>query len=949
MAEIVSGWSDERKVVLVERHGESVSYRELPARWSAFVRGFEPEDLRALQRSPEVVAIRPDGEYQRVEFRSRWGRRDICTRVMNAIKDRNLVAAASSGAEFCNAELLEADVGPLRRLLSDVGSIQIGNPEVCYFDLETDSRKSFDEAREGKARVLSWALVDAGGKLVGSAVLAADTDAAERDLLRDFFTQLDRYDLALAWNGDQFDFPVLRARSQKLKVKLRADRALVWERWCWLDQMQTYKKYNQAHESGEERASFRLDAVARHLLGEGKHDFDASKTWQAWEEGGEQRYRMLRYNEQDTLLLPRIEEKTGYVAMHVAVCQVTRCLPDSASLGAAQQGDGFLLRLGAELGYRFPTKRAYDDEEEFAPFAGAYVMDPKKVGSIDDVHVCDFAGLYPSIMRSWNMSPDTKLAPIHARGLEAKCKLPDRDVFFRTDKRGILALALDRLVAERARYSKKADEAEADSPEWHKNKRLSGGHKVVNNSMYGITGSPFTRFFDAEIAEGVTQTGKWLIKHVEAVANRAGLDAFYGDTDSVMARCDGESFARMIESLNERWPELLRSFGCTESHIKLEYEKSFRRMIMVSKKRYAAKYSRYKGKPAPADMKPEVKGLEFKRGDAIRIARQMQAELIDMLLVDGPTPDVTSAREFVARWRRRVLEEPLALEDVKLSQSVKALREYKDRYSSQRCTAKVNGSKKSCGYAWSSTEVRDKEPPKCPKCKTPRKLAAQPVYVRVARLLAERGEMVGGGARVEYVIAEGSEDEDTVVGIPVTDDGAIEKIDRDYYWDKRVYPASMRMLEVVYGDHDWKDSAARRRKESTTKEHAEKVAANRGKVDDLPLFAGESPRGDCAPAPQVDTPPRRRIRPRVSPSPAQASPGGAEPVCLGLDGGRVGDGLLRAIRAAIEAHPGNSPVTIEIRNGGSLTKIPTGLGIARTREARSALARLVPEGELRGL
>jgi DNA polymerase elongation subunit (family B) len=879
LPELVSGWSDDDGVYLVERDGERVSARRLPARWSAFVGGMNEADRKTLQRSRDVVSlsVEPNG-LTRIDFKNRWARKESIQRIGEAIKLRKFDAAMYNEDPLAAQRagvILEADVQPLRRLLSDVPTIQIGNPRPAYLDLEVDSRKTFDEMKTGKARILAWALYADSGAKLGSAVLEADSDDAERALLRGLFEALESVDVVLAWNGDGFDFPVLEMRTSRLRVKLRTGKVPTWNRWCWLDHMEVFKKYNQAHDSGEERASFSLNAIAQHVCGEGKTEFDAKHTWASWAAGGEERGRLLAYCEQDTGLMPKIEAKTGFVALHIAVCQVTRCFPDSASLGAAQQGDGFLLALGTQRGFRFPTRRAFDEEEEHQAFLGAYVMAPKRTGVIDDVHVCDFAGLYPSIMRSWNMSPDTLLAP-RDRSEVAQCRLPDRDVRFRTDRRGIFPEALDLIVSERARYTKRSDDAEPGSDEWSRYKRLSSAYKIIANSFYGIVGSPFTRYFDRTIAEGVTQTGAWLIKHVAATSERAGLDPFYGDTDSVFVQGDAARFSKVVESLNDSWPATLRGLGCTESRIKLEYEKSFRRLVLVSAKRYAARYALYKGKPAPADMKPEVKGLEYKRGDALRLTREMQKEAIDILLdVDGPTPTPATFREFVERWRVRVLEGELAAEDIILSQSVKALGEYVDRYTSPRCTGKVEAAtaagkkgKKSCGFEYGSNaippdvlrEMREGKPEeeiahqRCPRCKAVRKLASHPAHVRVAKLLAARGEPVMAGTRIEYLIVGRPEDDesgdDKMNAVPAHDPGAFEKIDRDYYWDKRILPPTARLLEAVWPHERWKETAASRARaeKAAAKEaaKAERKRDPRAGVADLPLFSAHDPHGTDA-------------------------------------------------------------------------------------------------------
>lgn len=1009
MSELVSGWSDDDHVFLVYREGDAVSARRLPAMWSAFFRGMSEKDRTALARTRDVLKLEVDAHgYTRVDFRNRHARRDALYRIGEALKIRRQdVFSEKDITKFYDGAILEGDVGPLRRLLSDTPLLQIGNPRPVYLDLEVDSRKRFDDMRAGKARILAWSLYTLDGstpRRVASAALEEDLDASERDLLRALFEALGNFDLVLSWNGDGFDFPVLEMRTQKLKVKLSTGRLPIWQRWCWLDHMEVFKKYNQAHDSGEERSSFALNAIAQHVVGQGKHDFDASKTWEEWVAGGERREAMLQYCDQDTSLMAQIEAKTGFIALHIAVCQVTRCFPDTASLGAAQQGDGFLLALGAQRGYRFPTRKSFDEREDEGAFLGAYVMTPKKIGVMDEVHVCDFAGLYPSIMRSWNMSLETYVSPGHARLADAPplARLPDRPVQFRTDVRGIFPEALDMIVAQRAVYTKRSDDAEPGSEEWARFKRLSSAYKIIANSFYGIVGSPWTRFFDRTIAEGVTQTGAWLIKHVARVLEAAGLILIYGDTDSVFAQGAAEDFAKVVATLNTQWPATLHALGCPESRVKLEFEKSFRRLVLVSAKRYAGRYSFWKGKPAPHDMKPEIKGLEYKRGDALRLAREMQKAAIEILLdVDHPPPTVDVFHAFVEEWRTRVLEGALSVEDILLSQSVKNLGDYAMRFTSPRCTNKVQSpgtttakARKSCGYDFGTTTYDPEVTAKCPKCAAERKLAAFPIHVRIAKLLEARGVQVTEGTRIEYLVVGAADDEDDgkLVGVPAHDPGALERIDRNYYWDKRVFPPTQRLLEAVWPDDEWKDTAASRRKAAEllarAVEKAERKKDPTRSSADLPLFAGftehdphagetigafcesmnaaiavsaaepvtgHDAKGHTTAELVVKPPPAPKPKKARAPRPPPPAEPPLEVTCYRPD--LPGDAaqakleqLLAALRATADAYSGRAPLTILVtdRATGEAERLDGGT-VERSERARYALERIAGVGNVRDL
>ena len=165
---------------------------------------------------------------------------------------------------------MEADVGPVRRLIADQG-LAIARPRRAYFDIETDSRVPF--AEKERARIVAWALVDEAGA-VTSHVLEADSDDAERASLKLLWAALERFDQVVAWYGDGFDFPVLHARTRLLMPERREARSCIPLTASPI----LYKRMNTASESGDEKQSLKLQDVAMSIVGEGKDDFDASKT-----------------------------------------------------------------------------------------------------------------------------------------------------------------------------------------------------------------------------------------------------------------------------------------------------------------------------------------------------------------------------------------------------------------------------------------------------------------------------------------------------------------------------------------------------------------------------------------------------------------------------------------------------------------------------------------------
>jgi DNA polymerase elongation subunit (family B) len=746
-------WAGDSLLVVERDPDGSTRIRNERAPYCAFVETLivGPEFARALRNDIRVHEVREEGKYTRISFK----RRDQCLDICQALQGNGMPT-------------YEGDVNPVRRWMTD-RMPRLGNHRIVYLDIETDSRLPF--SRKEEMRVLCWAIEGADGvRKVG--VLEENTDAAEAQLLQRLLNELQRYDLIAAWNGDRFDFPVLQARFEKRRL------SFVAARWLWLDQMVIFQRMNMmAAESGEEKTSFKLGDIATALLGEGKDDFDAAKTWEAWHAGGDERRRMVRYCVKDTNLLKRVEEKTGYIGLLHTLAETCNVFPDTRGANPTIQAEGFLLALGAAQGYRFPTAKVGIHSEKYK---GAYVMEPQCKGITKNVHVADFAGLYPSIIVTWNMSPETLVqGELHKQLSDEYAqtgKVPWgysyvtlTGCFFRTDVEGILPRAVKEVMRLRKYWNKLKASLPPGTPEWVAANRKATAYKIAANSFYGVVGSPLSRFFSRDVAESVTQAGAWLIIQTIDAATARGMTAVYGDTDSVfIAGTNRTEFEVFVEWCNvDLYPAKLVELGCPENLIDLAYEKEFERVVFSCAKKYAGRYVHFKGTAATADSKPEVKGLEFKRGDSLRLARNFQAEVVDLLvgMTNGGHEDPLTFVEVVERWQQRILHGELTLEDVQLSKRLnKELGQYAQ------------------------------------KVKNDGEMGRQLPHIEIAKQLLARGHDMGEGVKVHYFIADAKHPDGPLYLAAEDWQG---QCDRWEVWDRMVYPPTERLLTAAFPTFDW--------------------------------------------------------------------------------------------------------------------------------------------------
>lgn len=962
MLPLVNAYLDgEDEVVLVERDGERAVERRIRAEYVTFHRKVEVSAslMRRLKASEQVISIREEGSWLRVA----WADDFIRRRIRKDLRDDEHV------------ETYEGDVDPVLLYLVESRAV-IAKPRRCYLDIETDSRVSL--AEKEKMRVLSWAVVDHETGEAFSGVIEADTDAAERTLLEALMVVLDAYDQICVWEGDwkdgAFDSVVLPARAR------RAGLGVDFRRFIFLNQLAVWRKMNmQTAESGAEKESLALENIAQEQIGEGKERVPAfvkerfgkradrglgRLAWDLWEAGGEFRALLVAYNIRDAMLLRKLEKKKNFIQLFQAICELCGLVPILRSLNPTRQMDGRVLRLGREEDKRFPTVSFFDDsesdEEEKGQFKGAVVFKPRSVawtdehtgevwtkeqaaswcrsngfrnGILRNVHVCDFSGMYPSVMITFNLSSEMKRGwakPDHVLE-DGTCVSPLTRLITATTEPGLIPRVQIEMIALRKQYSDLAATLPSGTPEWEDANALSNGAKVTANAFYGAGGNKYCRFHDRDIAEATTQNAVHFLRLAAREAESRSMALAYGDTDSnLVVGPSIKAFGTYVDWLNsKRFPAEVKNLGCRENRIKIAFEKTYSRIVFVAAKMYVASPLHYKGsttcnvctkpdksgksQPGSVDVKtltcrdcghvyaeipkflgkPDIKGLRYKRGDGGKLVRKLQGKAIDMLvgglkekLEDGtevpingdletPTEEIAIYEKLVAEMRDYVMTGDLPVEEVQLSKSIsKPLKEY----------GKVNADGKE------SVEA----------------------HVRVARELVLRGHVIGAKSRVEYVVVDGDTSPQQV--IPAEDYAG--ECDRFWLWE-RTWSPTRDLLAAAFPDVDWtRFDAVRERK-----------PRGRSKVAEEQLGFQLA-----APAPPKPLGAEEEIA-----MPAWS----AKPVAIRVPE-EAGKEALERVKKVLIAHPGAraAEITIVLRSGAEAV-VKTPFRVTTGPRLKAALARAI--------
>jgi len=648
---------------------------------------------------------------------------------------------------------MEADVDPIRRWFSDTGAQIAATTKALFFDLETDTSEivgsPFDDENKKLHRLLSCSMTDyqTGKKwfLVNKTV----DDEGEAEVLAEFLRIAADYDTLLAWNGNNYDFFVLRWRARHLKIKTN------WKQWNLLDYMETVRKCLMSISDPKFKRSFALDNIGQNVLGVRKLKVAVPMN-QLKRLVYEDRIEELQaYNDRDVEIMTELEKSREFMALHLAVCSVCRKFPDPNSLFPNTLMDGLMLRLAIQENRHFKSRYKDIEEEDLDKYPGAYVMDAE-IGFHEQVQVIDFSSLYPSIMISWNMSPETKLWEGRNYDIDKEdiAYASASGIQFRTDFEGMLPKAERTLLERRKHYAAKQKNARVGSDEWKRYGHESTALKVVANSMYGLLGSQYSRYYDRDIAKSVTLSGQLLIKACIDFSEKQGIHVIAGDTDSCFVVANEEDTKKLIVDINKQViPKIAKESKCRVNRIIMDFDKGYRYLLIQAKKKYAGKLSLHKGRPAPEDMEPDVKGLEFQRSDQIRIAQRMQMHFLHDLL--NPNANPKSIEKELRKWADKFMHNEVPRSDIEITQGVK---------------------------------------------KHPRLYDTPTTVVRVAQQMIENGIEFFPGMKVPYIVVASKE---KVEGIPASDyDGTF---DRMYYWTNRVLPPVLRLVEARFPKHEFYD------------------------------------------------------------------------------------------------------------------------------------------------
>jgi DNA polymerase I/DNA polymerase-2 len=564
-------------------------------------------------------------------------------------------------------------------------------------------------------------------------------------------------DFLCSYNGDQFDIPKLKDRASELKLSLKLGRDSAPVYVVRRGRISSARIKGRIHidlfdfvdhilSASMRSEVLTLDEVSQELIGTGKKEMKYKEMVEIWSKK-EKIERLVEYCLCDSELTLKLGE---YILPQIfAISKLSGLTPfDACRNTYSQLVESFLMRRAFIDNILIPNQPKQEEIEErrMQPaYKGATVIEPKK-GIHENILVFDFRSLYPTIIVSHNISPET----FEFKPCKKKIEVPESKWHFCGDNKGFIPKHLEELIERRKRIKQEMKSLKKDSEKYHLLDNEQYALKILANATYGYMAYFGARWFKRECGSSAASFGRYYISKVIELAKKEGFEIVYGDTDSLMIKSPEKASVDNIKTIGESFVEKVNKE--LPGIIELEFRNLYEGGIFVTrgkgeigaKKRYAL--IDYKGNL-------EVRGFEAVRRDWCELSKNIQRQVLTIILREkNPVKAIELVRETI----KKIKERKVSLDELIIYEQItRPLSEYEQ----------------------------------------------MGPHVKAAQKLRDKGIPVGEGMVISFVIVKGSgsiSDRATPVEFVKPN-----QYDPEYYIHHQVLPASMRVLKALgYSEQD---------------------------------------------------------------------------------------------------------------------------------------------------
>jgi DNA polymerase I len=494
----------------------------------------------------------------------------------------------------------------------------------------------------------------------------------ETKLLERTFEVLDEYPLVMTFNGDMFDLRYLAHRARRLGINpkkipiiLTRDRAIL-RYGVHVDLYRFFSNRSiQVYAFSNRYRGASLDIVSKALTGIGKVELTkpftelspSELTTYSWQDA-KITFALTQFNGNLVLNLILLIMRLSHLPMEDVTRQAVSAWIRSLFY-FEHRAQGYLIPRPQDIS---KLKGQADTRPTIKgkKYMGAIVVEPHK-GVHFNVAVLDFASLYPSIIKTRNLSYET------VRCTHPDCKtnrIPETSHWVCTKRRGMSSLLIGFLRDVRVKWFKpKSKDKKLDKGQRDLYDAVSQALKVFLNASYGVFGAEAFPLYCLPVAESTTAVGRYAITKTIEKAKELGVEVIYGDTDSVFLKNPNDAQLRSIFD----WS--IESLG-----IDLELDKRYRYLALSErKKNYLGVYE---------DGTVDIKGLTGKKRNTPEFLQLAFKEMTQALARVHSPDDFDEARkrikEIVRTCYRKLEKREYSLGDLAFRMELtKNLAEYK--------------------------------------------------------------------------------------------------------------------------------------------------------------------------------------------------------------------------------------------------------------------------------
>jgi DNA polymerase, archaea type len=463
----------------------------------------------------------------------------------------------------------------------------------------------------------------------------ADEDKNDKLVIEEFLAYICKFDpdIIASYGANTVDWTYLKGRSHQFKIKLEFDRAHLEPHTSIYGHVSTTGTVNidlaDFMDVFPEVKVKTLWNFANHLdIMKDKQSIVENVEFADYWDDKQKRGELLRFGLESACKVQGTAELLLDFAMQLA--SLTSLPLDHVMTAAVGfRVEWFLIKQGQKIGELIPKRI----EQPYIPYAGGLVLSPKP-GLHANIAVLDFKSMYPNIMITYNLSPDTYITPDEPEPASGVNIAPEVGHKFRKTPPGFYNEALTYLINVRSTIRQKMKILNSKTVEYQVLDARQKAVKIITNAAYGYAGWVGARWYLKPVAEAASAWGRYIILTASQMAEQAGIQVVYGDTDSLFLNCDETKIPQLVTEIKR------------DLKLDVEVGEVYKRIFFTeAKKRYAG---------LRQDGSLDIVGLEVIRGDWAEVAKKVQAHVLEMILNDqSPKKAVEYVRSVIADLQHR--------------------------------------------------------------------------------------------------------------------------------------------------------------------------------------------------------------------------------------------------------------------------------------------------------